>query len=92
MSVPIGESDQDRASRIRKRRRPKVIDHRLPVEVPAAAAARVSRPRRVRWKFAGIDVRNAGTTMAGRRIAAEIVENEYFGPRRSWWVQPRVFV
>jgi hypothetical protein len=28
----------------------------------------------------GIDVRNAGATMIGRRIDAEIVDNEFFGP------------
>jgi len=28
----------------------------------------------------GIDVRNAGATMMGRRIDAEIVDNEFFGP------------
>ncbi len=30
----------------------------------------------------GIDVRNAGATMVGRRIDAEIVDNEFFGPEQ----------
>jgi len=28
----------------------------------------------------GVDIRNVGTVMAGRRIDAEIVDNEFFGP------------